>query len=138
VDGFADEVPEIRQDEIDAEMLVSGEREPGVDHDPVVADLEHGHVLPDLAEAAERNDPERGHGPSLWTGIDGEDSNDGLGRDGREEPEPLEAIADPRRLRLVGLDEWQPKAADLVTEQLERALDRNRIRLHLEELDRGA
>ena len=58
------------------------------------------------------------------------------GRDGREQPEPLEAVADRGGLGLVGLDEREPQAADLVPEQVERALDRDRVRLHPQELDR--
>ncbi len=53
------EVADVRQEEIDAEVLVAREREPRVDDDDLVADLVHGHVLADLAEAAERDDPER-------------------------------------------------------------------------------
>ena len=52
------EVGEVGQDEVDAEVLVAREGEPRVDHDPVLAVLEDGHVLPDLAEAAERDDSE--------------------------------------------------------------------------------
>ena len=40
VNGLVDEVAEVRKDEIDAEVLVAREREAGVDHDPVVAELE--------------------------------------------------------------------------------------------------
>jgi HD domain len=39
-------------------VLVAWEREPGVDDDEAVVDLEHGHVLPDLAEPTQRDDPE--------------------------------------------------------------------------------
>ncbi len=52
-----------------------------------------------------------------------------------EKPEPLEAVADLGRLGLVGLDERQAQPADLVAEELERPLDRDRIRLHSENLD---
>ena len=55
------EVREVRQDEIDAEMLVAREREPGVDDDDRAVRLVDGHVLADLAEAAERNDPAHAH-----------------------------------------------------------------------------
>ena len=58
-DGLVEEVREVGQDEVDPEVLVAGEGEPGVDDDAVVAVLEHGHVLADLAEPAERDDPER-------------------------------------------------------------------------------
>src|SRR5207248_11535198 len=50
------EVREIRKDEIDAEVLVTREREPGVDDDDRSVRLVDGHVLADLAETAERND----------------------------------------------------------------------------------
>src|SRR5437764_244773 len=48
----------VGQHEVDAQMLVARERETGVDHDDLAAELEGGHVLADLAEAAERNDAE--------------------------------------------------------------------------------
>ena len=53
------EVREVREHEVDAEVLVARERETGVDDDRRLAELEDGHVLPDLAETAERDDPER-------------------------------------------------------------------------------
>ncbi len=55
------EVREVGQDEVDAEMLVAREREPGVDDDDRSVRLVDGHVLADLAEAAERNDPAHAH-----------------------------------------------------------------------------
>ena len=55
--GVVRRYAEVRQDEVDAELLVAREREPGVDDDDVVAVLVDGHVLPHLAEPAERNDP---------------------------------------------------------------------------------
>ena len=51
------QVAEVGEDQVDAEVLVAGKREPRVDHDRLAADLEDGHVLADLAEAAERDDP---------------------------------------------------------------------------------
>ena len=56
------EVGEVGQDEVDAEMLVAREREPGVDDDDRAVRLVDGHVLADLAEAAERDDPAYAHG----------------------------------------------------------------------------
>ena len=50
------EIREIRKNEVDAEMLVAREGETCVDDDDVVAQLVHGHVLADLAEAPERDD----------------------------------------------------------------------------------
>ena len=50
------QVGEVGQDQVDAEVLVAREREPGVDHDRLAAVLEDGHVLADLAEPAERDD----------------------------------------------------------------------------------
>ena len=37
----------VREDEVDAWLLVIGEHEAGVNHDHVVSVLEHGHVLAD-------------------------------------------------------------------------------------------
>ena len=47
--GAVLEVAEVRQDEIDAEVLVAREGKPGVDDDDVLAELEDGHVLSHLA-----------------------------------------------------------------------------------------
>jgi hypothetical protein len=56
------EVRVVRQDEVDAQVLVAREREAGVDDDDRALGLEGGHVLPHLAEAAERDDAHRvGH-----------------------------------------------------------------------------
>jgi hypothetical protein len=43
------EVGEVGEDEVDAELLVSREREPGVDDEQLAPRLEDGHVPPDLA-----------------------------------------------------------------------------------------
>jgi hypothetical protein len=61
------QVREVRQDQIDAEVLVARERKAGVDHEHVTVGLEGRHVLADLAETAERDDPQRvsGHPESL-------------------------------------------------------------------------
>ena len=40
----------------DSRVIVIGEHEPRVDDDHVVAELEHGHVLADAVEPAERDD----------------------------------------------------------------------------------
>jgi len=58
LNALVGEVAEVRQDQVDAEVLVARERDAGVDDDPLVAELVDGHVLADLAEAAERDDPE--------------------------------------------------------------------------------
>ena len=50
------QVLEVGQDEVDAEVLVAREGEAGVDDDDPVVALDDRHVLPDLAQAAERND----------------------------------------------------------------------------------
>jgi hypothetical protein len=47
------EVAEVRQDHVDAEVLVARERHAGVDDDALVAQFEHRHVLAHLAEPAE-------------------------------------------------------------------------------------
>ncbi len=51
------EVPEVGKDQVDAEVLVAREGKAGVDHDRLTPELEDGHVLPDLTEASERDDP---------------------------------------------------------------------------------
>ena len=50
------DVADVRDDEVDAEHLLFGEHEAGVDGDHVVAVLEQHHVLADLAETAEGDD----------------------------------------------------------------------------------
>jgi hypothetical protein len=51
-----DQVAEVGQQQVDSEMLVAREREPGVDDEDLAVALVRGHVLADLAEAAERDD----------------------------------------------------------------------------------
>ena len=51
------QVGEVRQDEIDAEVLVAWEGQTGVDDDDRAVALVDGHVLPDLAQAAEGDNP---------------------------------------------------------------------------------
>ena len=53
------QVREVGQHEIDPEMLVPGEREPGVDEEAALVRLEQGHVLADLAQPAQRDDAKR-------------------------------------------------------------------------------
>ena len=64
-----EQVREVGQDQVDAEVLVPREREAGVDDHGLAVGLEDGHVLADLAEAAERDDPDAcGHRGSLDPG----------------------------------------------------------------------
>ena len=58
-DTSALEVADVGEEQIDAEVLVAREGEPGVDDDDLPRHLVDGHVLADLAEAAERDDPKR-------------------------------------------------------------------------------
>ena len=58
VDAAVAQVADVRQDEVDAEMLVPGEREARIDDDDLVAMLVNSHVLADLAEAAQWDDPQ--------------------------------------------------------------------------------
>src|SRR3990170_5747317 len=53
------EVSDVRKQEVDAEMLVARESQARVDDDDLSGRLVDGHVLADLAEAAERDDPQR-------------------------------------------------------------------------------
>ena len=117
------EVREVRQDEVDAEVLVAREREPGVDDDDRVVRLVDGHVLADLAEAAERDDPADAHrGRSL-----------GARPCVRTPPRSRQARTCSSS-SLGRLDHRQPVAADVVAEQVERRLDRDRVRLHLQQV----
>ena len=61
------EIREVREDEVDAEVLVTRKRETGVDDEGAALVLEHGHVLSDLAEPAERDHAQRRgcHRPSV-------------------------------------------------------------------------
>ena len=85
-DVLVAQVAEVREDHVDAEMLVARERHPGVDDDHLVAELVDGHVLPDLTEPAERDHTQYvGHrGGSLG---------------GDEQAQPLEARRAPPRSR---------------------------------------
>jgi hypothetical protein len=66
------EVREVGKHEIDPEVLVARKREPGVHEDDRAVALVRGHVLADLTEAAERDDPARfGHSESLSGRIGG-------------------------------------------------------------------
>ena len=53
------QVADIGQEEIDSQVLVAREGEARVDDEDLARGLVHGHVLADLAEAAERDDPQR-------------------------------------------------------------------------------
>ena len=55
---------------------------------------------------------------------------------GLEQAEPGEAVADALDLVLGRVDERQPVAADLVAEQVQRRLDRDRVADHAQQLDR--
>ena len=47
---------EVREDQVDAGMVLLGEQHPAVDDEQLAVELEHGHVAADLAEPAERDD----------------------------------------------------------------------------------
>src|SRR5581483_12087068 len=57
--GALAEVAEIRQHQVYAEHVRCRKTQPGVDDDDPVAVLDDGHVLADLTETAERQDPKR-------------------------------------------------------------------------------
>src|SRR5918999_2033919 len=65
--GTLAEIGEVGQDQVDAEVLVAREGKSGVDDENVAVGLEGGHVLADLAETPERDDPQgvSRHPPSL-------------------------------------------------------------------------
>ncbi len=51
-----DEVRHVWEDQVDAQVLVPGERKPGVDDDDLAVEIVDRHVLADLADAAQRDD----------------------------------------------------------------------------------
>ena len=55
VDAIA-QVGEVRQHEVDTELLGGREAQAGVDHDDATVVLDDGHVLADLANAPQRED----------------------------------------------------------------------------------
>src|SRR4051794_35534588 len=59
------EVGEVRQDEIDAELVGRREHQAGVHHHDPAVELDDRHVLADLAEPAEWQDTERPAGQTL-------------------------------------------------------------------------
>ena len=129
-----DEVREVRQHEIDAEVLVAREGKPCVDDDPLALVLEDGHVLPDLAETAERDDAERLHGRSLrmvFAGLLLLRTRSAIGL-GREEPYPLGLCEvtghEPARPRAPG---WEVPGEPVFSD-----LDASRQRAPVGNLDR--
>ena len=56
--GVVAQVAHVGEDQVDPEVLVAREREARVDHHDLAAELEDRHVLSDLSEAAERDDPQ--------------------------------------------------------------------------------
>lgn len=50
------DVAEVREDQVDAGLLVLGEQHTAVDDQQLAAVLEHRHVATDFADAAESND----------------------------------------------------------------------------------
>ena len=49
------QVGDIRQHQVDAEHLLFGEHQAGVDHDDLLVVFENHHVAPDLAQSPERD-----------------------------------------------------------------------------------
>ena len=58
--ALGERIREIRDDVIDARQLVVGKHQPAVDGDDVVTGLDQHHVEADLAQPAERNQPNGG------------------------------------------------------------------------------
>jgi hypothetical protein len=53
---------EVRQDQVDSGLFLLGEENAAVDDEQTAAELEDRHVSADLAETAERGDPEAAFG----------------------------------------------------------------------------
>ncbi len=98
------QVTEVREDHVDAEVLVARERHAGVDDDALVVELVDGHVLPDLPQPAEGDHTQY----IVHRGLS-------LGRD--QEAEPFQASAHLRHLVLCGVDERQAMPSHRVPEQ---------------------
>ena len=119
-----DEIRDVGQHEVDAEVLVARERKAGVDHEAAAVAFDDRHVLSHLAEAAERDDAD-------WVAAAHALS---LRRDCGKQAETFQAGTHLRDLVLGRLYERQPQAADLVPEQVERRLDGDRVRDDLEQV----
>ena len=107
------QVREVGQHEVDAHHLGGREPQPAVDHDDAVVVLDDRQVLPDLADASKREDAQLA-AHAAWTPL--------------SKPVALEGGAHDRELGLVGLHQRQPQAADVVAEQVQGGLDRDRAR----------
>ena len=101
------QVAEVRQDQVDPEVLVSRERHAGVDDDALVAELVDRHVLADLPEPAEGDHTQYVRHEGLSVGALGV----------HEEAEPLQAAPDLHDLVARRIDEREPVAPDVVPEQ---------------------
>ena len=56
------DVAQIRQDQVDARLVVRREQHPAVDDQQPAQMLENGHVAADFADAAQRGDPQTARG----------------------------------------------------------------------------
>jgi hypothetical protein len=63
------QVGQVRQDQVDAQMLVPRECQARVDHDDRAVALDRGHVLPDLAQAPEGDDAAAFRHPPQSTAV---------------------------------------------------------------------
>jgi hypothetical protein len=61
---------EVGQDQVDAGLVVLGEEHPAVDDEQPAAEFEDGHVAPDFADAAQRDDAQ-GSGGQCGRGVGG-------------------------------------------------------------------
>ena len=52
------EIVQAREDEVDSGLVVLGEQHSAVDEQELPVELEAGHVSPDIAQSAQRNDPQ--------------------------------------------------------------------------------
>ena len=128
------QVADVREEQVDAEVLVSREREPGVDDDDLAGRLVNGHVLPDLAETAERDDPE--HVTHRATECTGRAKNVLPLNGGRlEQAEALQTVSNRSALVVRRLHQREPETTHLVPEEVERALDRDRVDRDSQEVD---
>ena len=129
------QVREVGQDEIDAEVLVAREGEPGVDDDVSPPFSKTVMFFPTSPRPPSGMMRSASHGQWRQSVLMGRGIVGGPRRPSATaatERRPERASRQPRDTRLAlvlgRLDERQAEAADLVAEQVQRRLDRDRVR----------
>ena len=131
--GAVAQVGEVGQDEVDPVHLRGREHQPGVDDDDLAVELDDGHVLADLAEAAQAAALGVSYLALVTHSLLKLMSTGATGR-----PMPSSAASDRCPLLGVRWDQRQPHPLRGEAEHLQRRLERNRVGGHRETLvERG-